>query len=61
MRLTHALALVNFRREPVYLSGEVIERNERFHRYAIGARKRPLLRELRAAFIKRALHTSFEA
>lgn len=60
-RLTRGLALVNFRREPIYLSDEAIERNERFHRYAIGARKLPDLRELRAAYLGRALHTSLDA
>ena len=59
--LTRGLALVNFRREPVYLSDDALERQPKFHRYAIGARKLPDLRRLRASMLGRALHTSFDA
>jgi hypothetical protein len=59
--LTRGLALVNFRREPVYLSDESLEQQQRFRRYAIGCRKLPDLRTLRAAFRGRAMHTSLEA
>ena len=59
--LTRGLALINFRREPVYLSDESIEQQQRFRRYAIGCRKLADLRTLRAAFKGRALHTSLEA
>ena len=38
-RLTRGLALVNFRREPIYLPDESLERQPRFRRYAIGCRK----------------------
>ena len=58
--LTRGLALVNFRREPVYLPDESLERQPKFHRYAIGARKLPDLRSLRAAFVGRAIHSSLE-
>ena len=60
-RLTRGLALVNFRREPVYLPDESLERQPRFRRYAIGCRKLPDLRALRAAFRGRAIHTSLDA
>ncbi|HEY1338963.1 MAG TPA: hypothetical protein VGF59_15715 [Bryobacteraceae bacterium] len=59
--LTRGLALVNFRREPVYLSDESLEQQAKYRRYAIGARKLSDLRALRAAFVGRALHTSVEA
>lgn len=59
--LTRGLALVSFRREPVYLSDESLEQQQRFRRYAIGCRKLPDLRTLRAAFRGRAIHTSLEA
>ena len=59
--LTRGLALVNFRREPVYLSDESLEQQPKFRRYAIGCRKLPDLRTLRAAFRGRAIHTSLEA
>jgi hypothetical protein len=60
-QLTRGLALVNFRREPVYLPDDSLEQQPKFHRYAIGARKLPDLRALRAAFRGRAIHTSLEA
>ena len=59
--LTRGLALVNFRREPVYLSDESLDQTPRYHRYAIGARKLPDLRRLRAAYAGRAIHSSVEA
>lgn len=59
--LTRGLALVNFRREPVYLSDDSLEQQQRYHRYAIGARKLPDLRALRSAFLGRAIHSSLEA
>jgi len=37
--LTRGMALINFRREPVYLSDTSLEQPPRFHRYAVGARK----------------------
>jgi len=58
--LTRGLALVNFRREPVYLPDDSLDCQPKFHRYAIGARKLPELRALRAAYLGRALHSSIE-
>ena len=58
--LTRGLALVNFRREPVYLPDQSLDRDPRFHRYDIGRRKLPELAELRAAFLGRAIHSSLE-
>jgi hypothetical protein len=60
-QLTRGLALVNFRREPVYLPDDSLEQQPKFHRYAIGCRKLPELRALRASFRGRAIHTSLEA
>lgn len=60
VHLTRALALVNFRREPVYLPDESLEQQPQFRRYAIGCRKLPDLRTLRAAFRGRAIHNSLE-
>ncbi len=60
-RLTRGLALINFRREPIYLPDESLERELRFRRYAIGCRKLPDLRALRSAFRGRAIHTSLDA
>ena len=59
-KLTNGLALVNFRREPVYLSDTSLAQQKEFHRYAIGARKLPELRALRGAFIGRAMHSDVE-
>jgi hypothetical protein len=60
-RLNRALVLLNFRREPIYLPDESLERQPRYRRYAIACRKIPVLRQLRASYLGRALHTSFEA
>ena len=60
-RLNFALAMLNFRRRPIYLSDEELARDPRFHRYAIAARRIPEVCEVRAAFLGRALHTSPEA
>lgn len=59
-RITRGLGLVNFRREPVYLSDEALARQPKFRRYLIGCRKLAELRALRAAMLGRALHTSPE-
>ncbi len=58
--LTRGLALINFRREPIYLPDDSLDTQPRFHRYAIGARKLPDLRALRAAFAGRAIHSTPE-
>jgi hypothetical protein len=60
-QLNRAIVLLNFRREPIFLSDDSLEAQPRFHRYAIAKRKIPALRQLRASFLGRALHTSFEA
>jgi hypothetical protein len=59
-RLTRGLALVNFRREPIYLSDDSLDRQPRYRRYAIGARKLADLRSLRSAYLGRAIHSSLE-
>jgi hypothetical protein len=58
-RITRGLALINFRREPVYLPDSSLEQQPKFRRYAIGARRLPELRELRAAYAGRAIHSTF--
>lgn len=60
-QLNRALLLLNFRREPIYLSDEKLELQPRYRRYAIACRKLPELRRLRASFLGRAIHTSPEA
>jgi hypothetical protein len=60
-RLNRVLGLVNFRRRPIYLSDDELERDPRFHRYAIAARRLPEVREVRASFLGRAIHSSFVA
>lgn len=60
-RITRALGLVNFRREPVYLPDDSLEKQPRYRRYLIGARRLPELRDLRAAYAGRAIHSSLEA
>jgi hypothetical protein len=60
-RLNRVLGLVNFRRRPIYLSDDELDRDPKFHRYAIGARRIPEVREVRASFLGRAMHSSLDA
>jgi hypothetical protein len=60
-RLNVVLAILNFRRRPIYLSDDELAMDPRFHRYAIAARRMPEVREVRGHFLGRALHTSPEA
>jgi hypothetical protein len=60
-RLDRVLGMLNFRRRPIYLSDDELDRDAKFHRYAIAARRIPELREVRAAFVGRAVHSSLEA
>ncbi len=60
-RLNTVLAMLNFRRRPIYLSDDELASDPRFHRYAIAARRLPEVREVRASFLGRALHSSPEA
>jgi hypothetical protein len=60
-RVNRGLALLNFRRRPIYLSDEELARDPRYHRYAIAARRIPELCELRASFLGRAIHNSPES
>lgn len=59
-RLDRVLGMLNFRRRPIYLSDDELERDPKFHRYAIAARRIPELLEVRAAFVGRAVHSSLE-
>ena len=60
-RLNAALAILNFRRRPIYLSDDELEMNPRYHRYAIACRRLPEVQQLRASFLGRAIHSSPEA
>lgn len=57
-RLSRAMAVLNFRREPVYLADRSLELEPRYRCYAIAKRRIPVLQELRRSFCGRALHTS---
>jgi hypothetical protein len=59
-RLNIVLAMLNFRRRPIYLSDDELAMDARFHRYAVAARRMPEVREVRGNFLGRALHTSPE-
>jgi len=60
-RLNRVLGMLNFRRRPIYLSDGDLDMDPRYHRYAIAARRLPDLREVRASFLGRAIHSSHEA
>jgi hypothetical protein len=53
--------MLNFRRRPIYLPDDELASDPRFHRYAIAARRLPEVREVRANFLGRVLHSSPEA
>jgi hypothetical protein len=57
-RLNRVLAMLNFRRRPIYLSDDELAADSRFPCYAIAARHMPEVREVRASFLGRALHSS---
>lgn len=54
--LNYSLYLINFRREPVYLSEEKL-REERYFKYNYAVANIPTLRILRKAFIGRVIHS----
>ncbi|HEY6249940.1 MAG TPA: hypothetical protein VI685_08260 [Candidatus Angelobacter sp.] len=60
-RLNRVLGMLNFRRRPIYLSDDQLDMDAKFHRYAIAARRLPDLRQVRASFLGRAIHSSHEA
>jgi len=60
-RINRVLGMLNFRRRPIYLSDDELAGNPIFHRYAIAARRIPDLRQVRSAFLGRAMHSSLEA
>lgn len=60
-RLNRVLGMLNFRRRPIYLSDDDLDRDPKFHRYAIAARRIPELRQVRANFLGRAIHSSHDA
>jgi|SRR5579863_5232710 len=60
-RLNRVLGMLNFRRRPIYLSDDKLEMDPQFHRYAIAARRLPEVRQVRASFLGRALHSSHDA
>ena len=59
-RLNRALVILNFKREPIYLPDDSLDTQLRYRRYAIACRRIAVLRELRASYIGRAVHTSPE-
>jgi hypothetical protein len=53
--LTRALAVINFRRMPIYLSDDALQA-ARFRRYRVASRRVPAVARLRRAFVGRAVH-----
>jgi hypothetical protein len=60
-RLNRVLGMLNFRRRPIYLTDDQLDMDPKFHRYAIAARRIPELREVRASFLGRAIHSSHDS
>jgi hypothetical protein len=53
--------VVNFRREPIYLSDGALEIQPRYRRYAIAQRNIPVLRQVRQSLVGRAICTTMTA
>jgi hypothetical protein len=60
-RINRVLGMLNFRRRPIYLSDDDLAMDPQYHRYAIAARQIAELRDVRASFLGRAIHSSPEA
>jgi len=60
-RLNRVLGMLNFHRRPIYLSDDELALDPKFRRYAIAARRMPEVREVRANFLGRAIHSSVDA
>jgi hypothetical protein len=60
-RLNRSLLMLNFRREPIYLSDDALQMQPRYRRYTIACRKIPSLRQLRSSFLGRVIHTAPQA
>jgi hypothetical protein len=58
--LNRVLGMLNFRRRPIYLSDEDLARDPRYRRYAIAVRQIPELRQLRASYLGRAIHSTVQ-
>ncbi|HEY7098002.1 MAG TPA: hypothetical protein VH437_14845, partial [Terriglobales bacterium] len=59
-RLNRVLGMLNFRRRPIYLSDDELALDPKFRRYAIATRRMPEVREVRANFLGRAIHSSVD-
>jgi len=57
--INQAMTEINFRREPIYLSEEKLNEPE-YLKYKIALEKLPALKNLRALFIGRVIHSSLE-
>jgi hypothetical protein len=57
--INHALITVNFRREPIYLTDEMLVRPQ-FEKYRYSIARIPELRTLRSLYIGRVIHSSPE-
>jgi hypothetical protein len=57
--INHALVTVNFRREPIYLTDEMLARPQ-FEKYRYSIARIPELRTLRSLYIGRVIHSSPE-
>jgi hypothetical protein len=57
--INHALITVNFRREPIYLTDEMLVRPQ-FEKYRYSIARIPELRTLRSLYIGRVIHSTPE-
>ena len=59
-RMNELMLDINFRREPIFLSDEALQKEPKYARYKFAAGKIPSLKDLRQRFIGRVIHSSSE-
>lgn len=60
LSFNYSMLSVNFRREPIYLSGEALKA-EKYEQYGQALRRVPGLSKLRESFAGRVIHSGFES
>lgn len=60
LRFNYSMLIVNFRREPIYLSDDALN-NEKYEQYKQALRRVPGLSQLRALFAGRVIHSGFDS
>ena len=59
-RINQLMLDINFRREPIFLSDELLKTEPKYARYKYATQKIRSLKDLRELFVGRIIHSSFE-